>query len=149
MDDTLHPLRKGSFLCQGTPGGSPLKLTHPSARELPAEIQAPFSPTWQMPHLLCCQHYPLATITLCLFSVHPTEVSINRNHASCHPHSGKLIKPGSSSITSCIMLSIFLTTLIALVNHALYFKVIFFDPVWPNYTPPASSVCVHPSLCRK
>lgn len=54
--------------------------------------------------LFSCQLYSLATIPLCLCSIHPTKVSISRNHPSCHPHSSKLIKPGSSSTPPCIML---------------------------------------------
>lgn len=138
-DDAVHPLRNASFLCQGTPGGSLQKLTWPSARGLSSEIQAPFSPMWQACCLFCCQYYPLITTAVSLFSSHPTEVSINRNHASWHPHSGELNKPGSSNILSYIMLFIFLTIFIALVNRVFYFKAIGFDPGWPNYTPPASS----------
>lgn len=36
------------------------------------------------------------------------------------------------------MLSIFLTILIALVNHAFHSKPIGFDPRWPDYAAPAS-----------
>lgn len=96
------------------------------------------SPTCWVPCLFSCQFYSLATIPFCLFSIHPTKVSICRNHPSCHPHSSKLIEPGSSSTPSCIMLFIFLTILIALVNHAIHFKAISFDPRWPNYAAPAS-----------
>lgn len=96
------------------------------------------SPTCWVPCLFPCQLYSLATALSCLFSIHPTEVSISRNHASSHPHPSKLIKPGSSSTPSYIMLFIFLTILIALVNHAFHFKAITSDPRWPNYAAPAS-----------
>lgn len=86
------------------------------------------SPTRWVPCLFSCQFYSLATIPFCLFSIHPTEGSISRNHTSYHPHSSKLTKPGSSSTPAYIMLFIFLTILIALVNHAFHFKAIHFDP---------------------
>lgn len=127
-DDAVHPLRKGSFLCQGTPGGSPQKLTCLSARGLPSEIRAPFSPTWQVPRLLHCQHYLQPQQLYPYLAFTPLRCLSTETTLPVTPHSGKLSKPGSSSIPSYIMLSIFPTIWIALVNHTFYFKAIIFDP---------------------
>lgn len=63
---------------------------------------------------------------------------INRNHGSSQPHSDKLIWTGTSEHS----VSIFLTIIGTLVNHAFYFYAITFDPGWSNCLLPASSVYV-------
>lgn len=63
---------------------------------------------------------------------------INRNHGSSQSHSGKLIRTGISGHS----LSIFLTIIGTLVNHAFKSCAIIFDPGWSNFLPPASSVYV-------